>query len=75
MENGARKWWCSMHGYDTLKAMEIKALRNFRHWLFGCAGHIEHEMDRYGVWWLGLRCQHCGRLKGKTLSAIQEESV
>lgn len=27
-----------------------------------CAGHIEHEKDGQGIWWIGLRCQMCGKL-------------
>jgi hypothetical protein len=45
-------------------------MRWLQHALVGCAGHVEHECDERGVWWIGLRCAHCGKLAGKMLSAV-----
>lgn len=26
-----------------------------------CAGHIGHQKDAQGIWWIGLRCVRCGK--------------
>lgn len=56
---------------DIVKRLE-EARRSIAHFLLGCAGHVEHERDTAGVWWIGLRCDHCGRMKGRSLSAYQD---
>lgn len=40
----------------------------------GCAGHVEHEKDAKGVWWVGLRCVRCGKLCSPIRSAYQDQS-
>jgi hypothetical protein len=35
----------------------MKLSERLWHWLFGCRGWIEHEMDSSGVWWIGMRCR------------------
>lgn len=47
-------------------------MARLHHWLFGCFGHTEHEMDANGVWWIGLRCHRCGKLASKSRSAVNE---
>ena len=37
-----------------------------------CFGRIQHERDANGIWWLGLRCRHCGKLKDPIKSMYQE---
>lgn len=46
-------------------------MHRLTHWLFGCAGWVDRETDRYGVEWIGLRCAKCGRLKSKTIGCVQ----
>jgi hypothetical protein len=38
-----------------------------------CGGHIEHERDKNGVWWLGLRCTATGKLHDPVKSKYQDE--
>lgn len=42
-----------------------------KHFLTGCRGWPDHEVDADGVNWIGLRCVQCGKLKSKTLSRFQ----
>lgn len=37
-----------------------------------CAGWPDHEKDADGIWWFGLRCVHCGKLKCKKESMYQD---
>lgn len=38
-----------------------------------CGGHVEHERDADGKWWIGLRCTATGTLHGRTLSRYQDK--
>jgi len=37
-----------------------------------CGGHIEHEKDKDGVWWIGLRCATCKKLRCPLKSHYQD---
>jgi hypothetical protein len=37
-----------------------------------CGGHMEHERDANGVWWIGLRCTATGTLHGPIKSRHQD---
>lgn len=41
----------------------------------GCAGHIEHEKDAQGIWWVGLRCWSCGKLCSPFKSTFQDKKL
>lgn len=38
-----------------------------------CGGHMEHERDENGTWWIGLRCTATGTLHGRIKSAHQDK--
>lgn len=46
-------------------------MKRIRHFLFGCSGHVDREIDAFGIEWIGLRCATCGKLNPKALSVVQ----
>lgn len=38
-----------------------------------CGGHIQHERDANGVWWVGLKCTATGKLHNPIKSAYQDK--
>lgn len=43
------------------------------HTLFGCSGFVAHYDDGKGQDWIGLRCEHCGKLRYLTRSALHSK--
>lgn len=39
-----------------------------------CAGHVEHQKDASGVWWVGLRCT-AGKFHDPIRSKTQDASL
>lgn len=39
-----------------------------------CSGHMEHERDANGIWWVGLRCTSTGKLHDPVKSLHQESA-
>lgn len=37
-----------------------------------CGGYMEHERDKDGVWWIGLRCTSTGKLHNPVKSKHQD---
>lgn len=38
-----------------------------------CAGVVEHERDKEGVWWVGLHCATCDKLLCPIKSQFQDK--
>lgn len=43
------------------------------HWIVGCYGHTDREIDRDGVEWIGMRCVQCNKFKLLSPSVVQSE--
>lgn len=39
-----------------------------------CGGHVDHERDAKGVWWVGLRCATCKKLLCPIHSQFQDKA-
>jgi len=42
---------------------EVSIFRKLMCRLLLCGGHVDHEKDAQGIWWVGLRCATCRKLR------------